>query len=106
MRPRRRTSLKLAAVAVIPIGAAATLLNGALAGEPSLAGYDATAVCVGSRATKECFRMQQLGRIMTLSFWKETSETEHFNCLASYPGPDILPLSYCLNGYAKKRHPE
>jgi hypothetical protein len=43
---------------------------------------------------------------MTLSFWKETSETEHFNCLASYPGPDILPLSYCLNGYAKQRHPK
>ena len=106
MLPRRRTFLKLAAVAVIPIGAAVTLLNGALAAEPSLAGYDATAVCVGARATKECFRMQQLGRIMTLSFWKGTSETEHFNCLASYPGPDILPLSYCLNGSAKQHRPK
>jgi len=84
---------------VVLVGSAGTVSAAA----PSLAGYDATAVCIGSRATPECFRMQGLGRIMTLFFWKKTDEREHFNCLASYPGPDILPLSYCLNGYTKQR---
>jgi hypothetical protein len=100
MRRHRPVSLEFV---LAVMGIAIAVSSPARAAEPSLAGYDATAVCVGDRATMECFRMQQLGRIMTLSFWKETNETEHFNCLASYPGPDILPLSYCLNGYAKTR---
>ena len=74
-----------------------------LAADPALSDYDVTAVCVGPRATNECRMMQDIGRHMTYSFWKETTEPEHFDCLATYPGPDILPLSYCLNGYRKQR---
>jgi hypothetical protein len=100
----RRSAIFAAGFAVIAIaGTGPPAL--AQADDPSFPTYDPAETCSGERASDACRNMQKLGRIMALSFWDKTTPAMHADCLATYPGHDYLPLSYCLNHYVKVSQP-